>query len=88
MPAVETDADDMIEGDGGYGPLLHRWGNTFPSGDALVEEEALYEGEGVGFFGDYTETVARMGSVESALLSGTLIGERIVRLVNSDVLQD
>jgi len=63
MPAVETGADNMIKGDGGYGLLLHRWGNVFLSGDALVEEEALYyEGEGVAFYGDYTETVARIRS--------------------------
>ena len=53
-----------------------------------MEEEALCEGEGMEFCGDYTETVARMGSVEAALLLDTSIGERIVRLVNSDVLQD
>lgn len=82
MPEVEA-ADD-----GGYGPLLHRWGNAFPTGKALEDGLVLCEKEGVGFCGDYTETRARMGSVEAALLSGTSIGERIAKLASGVALQE
>merc|ERR1712008_337716 len=54
-----------------YGPLLHRWGNAFPSGAPLAEDLTLCPSSRVAFCGDYTETMARTGSVESALLSGT-----------------
>jgi len=64
-----------------YGPLLHRWGNAFPKGEALAEELSLCgNNANVAFCGDYTETDARMGSVEAALLSGTSIGNRIAKL--------
>jgi hypothetical protein len=64
-----------------YGPLLHRWGNAFPKGEALPENLSMCTSSRVVFCGDYTETGAgaRLGSVEAALLSGTNAGEKIVQ---------
>ncbi len=62
-----------------YGPLLHRWGNAFPKGAPLPEAMMVCPSSRVAFCGDYTETAARMGSVESALLSGTSVGTKIAQ---------
>ena len=63
MPVVEATAC-------AFGPLLHRWGNAFPLGEPLPRALAVCPGARVAFCGDYVATDARMGSVESALLSG------------------
>jgi len=81
-PAVDTTTTGA-EGVS-YGPLLHRWGNAFPVGEPLARDLTLCPTSCVGFCGDYTETEARMGSVEAALLSGASIGERIARLASRD----
>lgn len=75
MPKVSMDDTDAFA----YGPLLHRWGNAFPAGTPLSESLSLCTSSQVGFCGDYTDTLARMGSVEAALLSGNSIGERIAQ---------
>jgi len=63
-----------------YGPMLHRWGNAFPRGTALPEELSFLGHLRLAFCGDYAATSkARLGSVESALLTGTTIGEKIVK---------
>jgi len=71
-----------------YGPVLHRWGNAFPKGTALPDELAFLPSSRVAFCGDYvassssspgTSDAPRMGSFESALLSGTAAGENIAR---------
>jgi len=67
-----------------YGPLLHRWGNAFPRGAPLADGLTLCEASRVGFCGDYTDTPARMGSVEAALLSGTSIGKKIGTLIGTN----
>jgi hypothetical protein len=72
VPAVEHECCT-------YGPLLHRWGNAFPKGAPLPESMSVCPSSRVAFCGDYTETVARMGSVESALLSGTGVGAKIAQ---------
>jgi len=66
-----------------YGPLLHRWGNAFPRGAPLSERLTLCAASRVGFCGDYTDTPARMGSVEAALLSGLSIGKRVGTLIET-----
>uniref|UniRef100_A0A7S2BBF6 Amine oxidase domain-containing protein n=1 Tax=Octactis speculum TaxID=3111310 RepID=A0A7S2BBF6_9STRA len=81
MPTVAVAADNP---NCGYGPLLHRWGNAFPNGNPLPEGLTLCPSSRVGFCGDYTETSARMGSIESALLSGTSVGVRIAQLAKTN----
>ncbi len=60
-----------------FGPLLHRWGNAFPLGAPLPESLAICPDARVAFCGDYVATNARMGSYESALLSGANAGKGI-----------
>jgi predicted NAD/FAD-dependent oxidoreductase len=60
-----------------FGPLLHRWGNAFPQGDPLPASLSVCPNARVAFCGDYVETAARMGSCESALLSGVNAAEAI-----------
>jgi hypothetical protein len=64
-----------------YGPVLHRWGNAFPKGDALSEDLAFLPSSRIAFCGDYVASSeqARLGSLESALLSGTSAGEKIAK---------
>uniref|UniRef100_A0A7S1B635 Amine oxidase domain-containing protein n=1 Tax=Corethron hystrix TaxID=216773 RepID=A0A7S1B635_9STRA len=64
-----------------YGPVLHRWGNAFPKGRALPEDLSFLSSSQVAFCGDYVATSehARFGSFESALLSGTVSGEKIAK---------
>ena len=64
-----------------FGPLLHRWGNAFPLGEPLPRALAVCPDARVAFCGDYVATDARMGSVESALLSGANAAEAIARAV-------
>eukprot|EP00555_Chaetoceros_dichaeta_P010604 CAMPEP_0198258676 /NCGR_PEP_ID=MMETSP1447-20131203/8030_1 /TAXON_ID=420782 /ORGANISM="Chaetoceros dichaeta, Strain CCMP1751" /LENGTH=431 /DNA_ID=CAMNT_0043945845 /DNA_START=44 /DNA_END=1339 /DNA_ORIENTATION=- len=84
IPGYPTVDTTMTADGASYGPLLHRWGNAFPVGDPLARDLTVCPISRVGFCGDYTETEARMGSVEAALLSGTSIGERIARLAKRD----
>lgn len=76
MPA-NTKANEYYD----YGPMLHRWGNAFPKGEALPEDLSFVPSSRVAFCGDYVASSeeARMGSFESALLSGTFAGEKIAR---------
>ena len=60
-----------------YGPLLHRWGNAFPQGEPLPAALSVCPDARVAFCGDYVATDARMGSCESALLSGVNVGDAI-----------
>lgn len=53
-----------------FGPLLHRWGNAYPEGEPLPQALSVCPDARVAFCGDYVSTSARMGSYESALLSG------------------
>ena len=66
-----------------YGPILHRWGNAFPKGEAASHELAFVPSLQVAFCGDYVsspvENAARLGSLESALLSGTHAGEQVAK---------
>ncbi|MEX0450165.1 NAD(P)-binding protein [Spiribacter sp. 221] len=70
MPAVDPSAC-------AFGPLLHRWGNAFPLGEPLPRSLAVCPDARVAFCGDYVATDARMGSYESALLSGANAAEAI-----------
>lgn len=70
-----------------YGPLLHRWGNAFPQGTPLPEELMVCPGADVAFCGDYVSSPARVGSLESALLSGTSVAERIYEHMSSKLKQ-
>jgi predicted NAD/FAD-dependent oxidoreductase len=60
-----------------YGPLLHRWGNAYPQGEPLPPALAVCPDARVAFCGDYVATDARMGSCESALLSGVNVADAI-----------
>ena len=61
-----------------FGPLLHRWGNAFPQGEALPQALSVCPESRVAFCGDYVATDARMGSCESALLSGVEVADTII----------
>jgi len=61
-----------------FGPLMHRWGNAFPQGEPLPVARAVCPEARVAFCGDYVATDARMGSCESALLSGVEVADRII----------
>merc|ERR1712161_139042 len=76
-----TDEDATTASVFDYGPVLHRWGNAFPKGDPLSEELSFLPSSRVAFCGDYVATSerVRLGSVESALLSGTAAGEKIAQ---------
>mmetsp|Transcript_144 Transcript_144/g.200 ORF Transcript_144/g.200 Transcript_144/m.200 type:complete len:450 (+) Transcript_144:2-1351(+) len=78
MPGIPA-LDNVSEEDYDYGPVLHRWGNAFPKGDPLSEDLAFVPSSCVVFCGDYitAEEKARLGSFESALLSGTNAGEKV-----------
>ncbi|RZU98378.1 NAD(P)-binding protein [Spiribacter vilamensis] len=60
-----------------FGPLLHRWGNAYPEGDPLSQALSVCPDARVAFCGDYVSTSARMGSYESALLSGVNVAEEM-----------
>lgn len=62
-----------------YGPALHRWGNAFPKGEPLSQDLSFLPSSRVAFCGDYVASSekARFGSFESALLSGTFVGEKV-----------
>jgi len=62
-----------------YGPMLHRWGNSFPKGEVLTQELAFLSSSCISFCGDYVASPekAHFGSCEAALLSGTHKGENI-----------
>lgn len=61
-----------------FGPLLHRWGNAFPQGEPLPQALAVCPDARVAFCGDYVRTDARMGSCESALVSGVEVADAMV----------
>ncbi|AGM41014.1 NAD/FAD-dependent oxidoreductase [Spiribacter salinus M19-40] len=63
-----------------FGPLLHRWGNAFPEGEPLPAALSVCPDARVAFCGDYISTAARMGSCESALLSGVHVADALSRL--------
>lgn len=75
MPTIDAHSKELYD----YGPVLHRWGNAFPKGDALPEKLAFVPSSKVAFCGDYVASLeqARFGSFESALLSGTFAAEKI-----------
>lgn len=62
-----------------YGPVLHRWGNAFPKGEALPQDLAFVPSSKVAFCGDYVahDENVRFGSFEAALLSGTAAGDEV-----------
>jgi len=70
-----------------YGPLLHRWGNAFPKGLVLSHELGFVPSSCVTFCGDYVSSpeMARLGSLESALLSGTHAGEQVAKYILDDI---
>ena len=78
MPGIPS-LDNVSDDDYDYGPVLHRWGNAFPKGTQLSEDLAFVPSSRVAFCGDYVASYekARMGSFESALLSGTCVGEKV-----------
>ena len=65
-----------------WGPLLHRWGAAFPCGQRFTGE-TVAPASRVAFAGDYIQTDARVrvGSVESALLSGMATAEGLLTAV-------
>lgn len=63
-----------------FGPLLHRWGNAFPEGEPLPAALSGCPDARVAFCGYYVSTAARMGSCESALLSGVHVADALSRL--------
>ena len=66
----DDDDDDGKSSHYDYGPVLHRWGNAFPKGEALPEELSVVPSSRVAFCGDYVASLdgIRVGSFESALL--------------------
>jgi len=78
IPGTPT-IDKAKMGDKSYGPMLHRWGNAFPKGEALAQDLAFLPSSCISFCGDYVASPeqARFGSCEAALLSGTFAGESI-----------
>jgi predicted NAD/FAD-dependent oxidoreductase len=78
IPGTPTIDKSKMDGKS-YGPMLHRWGNAFPKGEALAQELAFLPSSRVSFCGDYVASPekARFGSFEAALLSGTFAGESI-----------
>ena len=83
MPApIGIKSDEKCD----YGPVLHRWGNAFPKGDALPEKLSFLPTSKVAFCGDYVASSeqARFGSFESALLSGTFAGEKIANDIQQE----
>jgi len=76
-----TPTIDKVEMDdkSSYGPMLHRWGNAFPKGEALAQDLAFLPSSRISFCGDYVASPgqARLGSCEAALLSGRFAGESI-----------
>ena len=72
-----------------WGPHLHRWGNCEPKGEPLYAGDAVAPRARVAFCGDYVlqeqgqktngkgKYVARMGSVEAALLSGATVAQAV-----------
>ena len=65
-----------------WGPLLHRWGAAFPCGRQFTAEPVAPASR-VAFAGDYIQTDARVriGSIESALLSGIATAEGLLATV-------
>ena len=79
IPGLPTPNDKTLS----YGPILHRWGNAFPKGNALSHELAFVPSSHVAFCGDYVSSpeISRLGSLESALLSGTHAGEQVAKYI-------
>ena len=80
IPGIPTIIDKVKMDDNSYyGPMLHRWGNAFPKGEALAQDLAFLPSSRISFCGDYVASPeqARLGSCEAALLSGTFAGESI-----------
>ncbi|VEU39268.1 unnamed protein product [Pseudo-nitzschia multistriata] len=87
MPEINTKLqDESYSSRYDYGPVIHRWGNAFPKGDALAEDLAFLPSSRIAFCGDYVDTSnpARFGSFESALLSGTWAGEQVSQFCQKD----
>ncbi len=74
MPDIDT--DELA-----FGPLMHRWGNAFPEGQRLPRSLSVCPQSHVVFCGDYVETEARQGSLESALVAGARAGDSIMSAV-------
>jgi len=86
MPSIEIPLNENCNAESqssyyDYGPVLHRWGNAFPKGDALPEDLAFLPSSRVAFCGDYVASAdrVRFGSFESALLSGTYAGQKLAQ---------
>eukprot|EP00928_Gymnodinium_smaydae_P019721 TRINITY_DN17582_c0_g1_i1.p1 TRINITY_DN17582_c0_g1~~TRINITY_DN17582_c0_g1_i1.p1 ORF type:complete len:431 (+),score=118.07 TRINITY_DN17582_c0_g1_i1:70-1362(+) len=63
-----------------FGPLLHRWGNAFPSGSALATPaDGFLPQSRLAFAGDFVGE--RAGSVEGAMLSGAAAAELLAEHV-------
>jgi len=83
IPGLPTPNDNTLS----YGPILHRWGNAFPKGNALSHELGFIPSSHVAFCGDYVSSPEnpRLGSLESALLSGTYAGEQVAKYILDDI---
>ena len=83
IPDLPTPNDKTLS----YGPILHRRSNAFPKGGALSHELAFVPSSHVAFCGDYVSSpeMARLGSLESALLSGTHAGEQVAKYILEDM---
>ena len=83
IPGLPTPNDETLS----YGPLLHRWGNAFPKGEALPHELAFVPSSCMAFCGDYVSSpeISRLGSLESALLSGTHAGEQVAKYILDEI---
>lgn len=84
MPTLNAHSKEIYD----YGPVLHRWGNAFPKGNALPEHLSFVPSSKVAFCGDYVSSLeqARFGSFESALLSGTFAAEKIANEIQAKEL--
>jgi predicted NAD/FAD-dependent oxidoreductase len=90
IPGIPTTIDTVKMDDNSYyGPMLHRWGNAFPKGEALAQDLAFLPSSRISFCGDYVASPeqARFGSCEAALLSGTFAGESIANYYAESVIE-
>ena len=72
IPGTPT-INNQLDNNKSYRPVLHRWGDAFPKGEALAEDLAFLPSSHISFCGDYVSSSeqAQFGSFESASLSGT-----------------
>ncbi|OEU11604.1 hypothetical protein FRACYDRAFT_192051 [Fragilariopsis cylindrus CCMP1102] len=88
IPGIPTIDQVKMDDNSYYGPMLHRWGNAFPKGEALAQDLAFLPSSRISFCGDYVASPqqARLGSCEAALLSGTFAGESIANYYAESVI--